>query len=396
MSNNEKLLEMILENEIDGINEIKALVENGADVNTRNDDGETPLILATENENLDVMRFLIRNGSDVNARKNDGKTPLIVASMIENADDVIMLLIESGADVNAKDNEGNTPITMTSSDGDLNLSKILVNNGANVNARTNDGATPLMLASAFNDTFELMKLLIENGADISGIEFNGEILEFIESRKNPNEECKKIRDELKTFKQENKILRESLTDIVDKLKVCNSRSINTNVIRDIPGMSSFPDMSIFISDKISKMRANDALMNEEVNVGDFLNDDKNNIVFVVDGFATIISKENMNLEDPTSIFYECIRVNSFSRENTTGPKLFALRKIGGNGLVWLEDVKKIKEDSTKNAFVLEKVKSIETIVSMDVLDNNRIVSGTHCQPGLNDIVYKLSFGIHVD
>ena len=392
MSNNEKLLEMILENEIDGINEIKALVENGADVNTRNDDGETPLILATENENLDVMRFLIRNGSDVNARKNDGKTPLIIASMGENTDDVIMLLIESGADVNAKDNEGNTPLTMTSSDGDLNLSKILVNNGANVNARTNDGATPLMLASAFNDTFELMKLLIENGADTSGIELDGEILEFIESRKNSTEECKKIRDELKTFKQENKILRESLTDIVDKLKVCNSRSRNTNV----NSMSSFPGVSSFISDKISKMRANDALMNEEVNVGDFLNDDKNNIVFVVDGFATIISKENMNLEDPTSIFYECIRVNSFSRENTTGPKLFALRKIGGNGLVWLEDVKKIKEDSTKNAFVLEKVKSIETIVSMDVLDNNRIVSGTHCQPGLNDIVYKLSFGVHVN
>ena len=52
------------------------------------------------------------------------------------------------------------------------------------------------------------------------------------------------------------------------------------------------------------------------------------------------------------IFYECIKVNSFSRENTTGPKLFYLRKIGGNGLVWLEDVKKIKEESTKNAFVL--------------------------------------------
>ena len=209
--------------------------------------------------------------------------------------------------------------------------------------------------------------------------------QIIESLKDDLEVCN---TEKNTLTQEKNILTESLTDIVEKLRVCNSRPRNT----DITGMSSF------ISDQISKMSANDVLMAEEVNVGDFLSDDKDNIVFVIDGkFATIISKENLNLEDPTSLFYECIKVNSFSRENTTGPKLFALRKIGGvhGGLVLLEDVQKIKKDSTKNAFVLEKVKRIETLISMDVLDNNRIIGGTHCQPGLNDTVYKVSFGIHI-
>ena len=215
--------------------------------------------------------------------------------------------------------------------------------------------------------------------------FDIENKQIIESLKDDLEVCN---TENNTLTQEKNILTGSLTDIVEKLRVCNSRPRNT----DITGMSSF------ISDQISKMSANDVLMAEEVNVGDFLSDDKDNIVFVIDGkFATIISKENLNLEDPTSLFYECIKVNSFSRENTTGPKLFALRKIGGvhGGLVLLEDVQKIKKDSTKNAFVLEKVKRIETLISMDVLDNNRIIGGTHCQPGLNDTVYKVSFGIHI-
>ena len=203
-----------------------------------------------------------------------------------------------------------------------------------------------------------------------------------------------LKKENKVLTQEKNILTGSLNDIVEKLRVCNSRPRNTNVNTDIPGMSSF------ISDQISKMSSHDVMINEEVNVGEFLNDDEDNIVFVIDGkFSTIINKQFINLEDPTSLFYECIEANSafFQNNNITGPKLFLLKKIGGmqGGLVWLEDLEKIKKDSTKNAFVLEKVKRIETLVSMDVIDNQNLVSGTHCQPGLNDTVYKVSFGIHI-
>ena len=199
---------------------------------------------------------------------------------------------------------------------------------------------------------------------------------------------------IETLKKENKVLTGSLNDIVEKLRICNSRPRNTSVNTDIPGMSSF------ISDQISKMSSHDVMINEEVNVGEFLNDDEDNIVFVIDGkFSTIINKQFINLEDPTSLFYECIEANSafFQNNNITGPKLFLLKKIGGmqGGLVWLEDLEKIKKDSTKNAFVLEKVKRIETLVSMDVIDNQNLVGGTHCQPGLNDTVYKVSFGIHI-
>ena len=371
MSNTAKLFDKIRENNLD---EIKLLIENGTDIEGKDHRGRRPLAQAVVSGKLDVMKFFIENGADINARNDDGTTPLMNASGLNDRLDEMKLLIENGADLNSIDNSGLTSFMISFFNDSLDEVKILIENGVDIDVKNKDGNTSLMVALEHN-LLDKAKFLIENGADTNGIELSGEILEFVENRR---------------LKQENKVLTESLADIVEKLRVCNSRPRNTNT--DIPGMSSF------ISDQISKLSANDVLMAEEVNVGDFLNDDKDNIVFVIDGkFATIISKENLNLEDPTSLFYECTRVNSFSRENTTGPKLFALRKIGGvhGGLVWLEDVKKIKEESTKNAFVLEKVKSIETIVSMDVLDNNRIVSGTHCQPGLNDTVYKVSFGIHI-
>ena len=208
------------------------------------------------------------------------------------------------------------------------------------------------------------------------------------------EENRELKINLNVLQDDNRRIQISLADIVDKLRICNSRPRNTNTNTDITGMSNF------ISERISKMNANDVIMAEEVNVGEYLKDDKDNIVFVIDGrFPTIINKQDMNLEDPTSLFYECIEANSaFSQDdNITGPKLFSLKKIGSirGGLIWLEDVQKIKENTTKNAFVLEEVKRIETIVSMDVIENQNLVSGTHCQPGLNDTVYKLSFGIHM-
>ncbi len=54
---------------------------------------------------LKTVDFLIENGADVNVKDNNGETPLMAASAFSNCR-VIKLLIEKGADVNAKDNGG--------------------------------------------------------------------------------------------------------------------------------------------------------------------------------------------------------------------------------------------------------------------------------------------------
>jgi ankyrin repeat protein len=47
--------------------------------------------------------------------------------------------------------------------------KLLINNGADVNAINNDGYTPLMVALSNNYDKDIIELLINNGADVNAI-----------------------------------------------------------------------------------------------------------------------------------------------------------------------------------------------------------------------------------
>ena len=69
------------------------------------------LINASKNGNIKKIKLLIENGADVNAKDNDGSTSLIFASMYSNDTsslDTVKLLLENGADVNAKNNYEDT------------------------------------------------------------------------------------------------------------------------------------------------------------------------------------------------------------------------------------------------------------------------------------------------
>jgi ankyrin repeat protein len=51
--------------------EVQSAIEDGADVNARDNNGWTPLMFAAwNNSNADVVETLIKNGADVNARHN--------------------------------------------------------------------------------------------------------------------------------------------------------------------------------------------------------------------------------------------------------------------------------------------------------------------------------------
>ena len=66
-------------------------------------------IMACQNGHEAIVSLLLEKGADVNAKNNDGWTPLHWAS--ENGHEAIVsLLLEKGADVNAKDNDGETPL----------------------------------------------------------------------------------------------------------------------------------------------------------------------------------------------------------------------------------------------------------------------------------------------
>ena len=76
---------------------VRSLVSSpGADVNAKDDRGNTPLLEAARYGHEDICRVLIAAGADVKAKDKDGKTALMLAVQ-NNHDDVVRVLKQAGA-----------------------------------------------------------------------------------------------------------------------------------------------------------------------------------------------------------------------------------------------------------------------------------------------------------
>jgi len=134
--------------------------------------GMTALHFAAENGDLAMVRFLLENGAEVNARGPCGNTPLHYAATREVAE----ALIAGGADVHAKGNRGMTPLHYARNRG---VAEVLLAHHAIVDQRSDElgidlfghgrkppDTTPLREA-AFHGRLDVVKLLIEHGADVN-------------------------------------------------------------------------------------------------------------------------------------------------------------------------------------------------------------------------------------
>ena len=61
------------------LEQAKLLIQSGAHVNARNDEGETALIATAMKGSLNCVEFLLHSGADVNVTSNSGATALIHA-----------------------------------------------------------------------------------------------------------------------------------------------------------------------------------------------------------------------------------------------------------------------------------------------------------------------------
>ena len=134
----------------------KCLIEKGAEVNAKDNDGWTPLIMAARSGHIETAKFFVDNGAEVNAKDNDGWTSLIWAVWFGHTE-TAKLLIENGAEVNAKDNFGRTPLIWAASNGHTEAAKCLIEKGADPNIKLNNGKSALDLA----DNDKIKRLLKE-------------------------------------------------------------------------------------------------------------------------------------------------------------------------------------------------------------------------------------------
>jgi ankyrin repeat protein len=84
---------------------IKSFVEVGADINTPNNKGETPVFVAAEDKRIDMVRLLVKLGADINIADNDNFTPVHIAAM-QGRVVMISLLAEFGTNINIEATRG--------------------------------------------------------------------------------------------------------------------------------------------------------------------------------------------------------------------------------------------------------------------------------------------------
>lgn len=109
---------------------VQLLLDNGAEVNAKDDFGETTLMRAAIADRPDTVRFLLDNGADVNAQTREGMTALMFAAqgmkgLVDLHLNTVQVLLEAGSDVNAKDNNGRTAIMRAEKNGHKNVAQLL-------------------------------------------------------------------------------------------------------------------------------------------------------------------------------------------------------------------------------------------------------------------------------
>ena len=138
----------------------------GMDVNLRDEVSHTTALEhAVGNANREMVQLLLSAGANVNARNDQGQTVLMMLDE-DATSDLIWDLVNAGAQVNLKDQNGNTALMQAASDSNLEAIKTLFDAGAEVDARNDKGETALMLAASDGDV-TVVRALVLAGADIS-------------------------------------------------------------------------------------------------------------------------------------------------------------------------------------------------------------------------------------
>jgi ankyrin repeat protein len=171
--------------------QVSGLISQAANVNGRDEDGDTPLKCAIRYDqvgtarlllqagaqsnklpalfkaasvgSLKIARMLIDSGESVHSTSKTGK-PYFVDVVAKGNMDGIQFLLENGAPVNAKNERREEVIVQVVKTDNIEVTRLLLNHGANANAKDAIGEEIIVYAVK-KGTVELARLLLDHGAD---------------------------------------------------------------------------------------------------------------------------------------------------------------------------------------------------------------------------------------
>jgi ankyrin repeat protein len=174
---------------------VKFLIKNNADVNLGIlGQNYTPLMSAVINENLEIVEMLLENGARVNDISIDERSALHFAAMTGNQE-IVHFLLNHKAEINQNSKSFGTPLYLACAHDNIEIVQFLLEQGAKINlGRLRDGVTPLMTAT-MEGHIQVVQYLLENKfekIDVNELSCRGESILHIAMVQNENPEIVKI------------------------------------------------------------------------------------------------------------------------------------------------------------------------------------------------------------
>ena len=135
---------------------VKAFINDGADVNAIDKNGNAVLMWASHNGHAEVVKILITAGATVDATNNDGNTALFLAANKGHAE-VAKALIAAAANIHAWNRHGNTVLHAAAYFGNAEVAKVLIAAGANIHAQNRDNH-PAFIVAENREHYEVMEI----------------------------------------------------------------------------------------------------------------------------------------------------------------------------------------------------------------------------------------------
>jgi ankyrin repeat protein len=150
--------------------QVKSLLDGNADVNMVDDDSDNILMIAALHAQPEIMALLLKKGAKPDGRNKAGQTALMWCTD-EKAK--VESLLKYGADVNAVSNSGNTALLIGCvGTNRYEIVKFLIDKGADPLAKNRNKETTLIRAAQFGDTATI-SLLLRKGVEVNAKEQGG-------------------------------------------------------------------------------------------------------------------------------------------------------------------------------------------------------------------------------
>lgn len=121
------------------------------------------MLEATRIGDIKAVRALLQQGADPN-KKNEHSTTALILAALNGYTEIVRLLINNGADIHTRNIDGTTALMMAVWGGHTKSARLLIANGAEIND-SNKYDTTVLIGAVLHNRIESVSLLIEKGID---------------------------------------------------------------------------------------------------------------------------------------------------------------------------------------------------------------------------------------